>query len=96
MDKDLIHCVKGHSYSVGEILCGPSEVNTDPSKLFASLTPNNQLYYAVLYLSPSDYHHYHAPTAMTLKERQHIIGLLNPVMPSYLLSHKVNFNLCIH
>jgi phosphatidylserine decarboxylase len=87
----MIHCVKGHSYSVGELLVGSKEGVGLTASLFPSLArePDRCLYYVVFYLSPADYHHYYTPTSVVLKERHHVIGLLNPVMPKYLLSHTV-------
>jgi len=88
---NMIHCVKGHSYTVGEFLYGGRFKNADIKKIFPSLekNPNQSLYYTVFYLSPSDYHRYHCPTSILFKSRSHVIGYLNPVMPSYLLSHKL-------
>ncbi len=83
--------MKGHCYNVGELIFGPEFADAELPKVFPSLAkdPNKTLYYTVFYLSPSDYHRYHAPTSMVLHERWHVPGYLNPVMPSYLLKHKV-------
>ena len=89
-----INCVKGHSYSVGELLYGEKYAAADIKKLFTSLetNPNQTLYYAVLYLPPYDLHRYYSPTTLFLKERRHVVGLLNPVKPKYLLKHRVILN----
>jgi phosphatidylserine decarboxylase len=85
---DSIFCVKGHNYSVGDLLYGPEFAQVSSDELFPSLK-NNTLYYAVLYLSPADFHRYFSPTEILLKERCHVLGYLNPVKPKYLLRHKV-------
>jgi len=85
---DCIRCVKGHNYSVGDLLYGPEFTHIPSKELFPSLK-DNTLYYAVLYLSPADLHRYFSPTELLLKERCHILGYLNPVKPEYLLANKV-------
>ena len=40
------------------------------------------LYQAVIYLSPSDYHRFHSPTAWTIHKRRHFPGKLYSVAPS--------------
>jgi len=44
----------------------------------------NNLYYAVFYLSPGDYHGFHAPTDIIVDERRHFSGELYPVNESAL------------
>ena len=88
---DKIYCVKGHTYPIGEMLYGKEYAMATSKELFPSLSkdPSITLYYVVLYLSPSDYHRYHSPTSLLLKERCHVIGYLNPVKPVFLLKNKV-------
>ncbi|PVU85323.1 hypothetical protein BB560_007063 [Smittium megazygosporum] len=43
--------------------------------------PNNQLYYAVIYLAPGDYHRFHSPTDWTAQTRRHFSGELYSVSP---------------
>ena len=59
--------IKGFSYSVSALL-GVTE---------RDLPPN--LYYANLYLSPRDYHRYHAPCDMFVESLTHFKGALLPV-----------------
>jgi phosphatidylserine decarboxylase len=42
----------------------------------------------VIYLSPGDYHRFHAPAIHTAQYRRHIVGYLAPVKPSYVAKHK--------
>lgn len=42
----------------------------------------------VIYLAPSDYHRFHAPTFLHTDFRRHIVGYLDPVKPSYVNKHK--------
>ncbi|OXM17139.1 archaetidylserine decarboxylase [Paenibacillus herberti] len=60
--------IKGQDYTVDELL------NRSPRT-------GNYLngYYAVLYLSPTDYHRIHAPVDGTIIEREHLPGRVYPV-----------------
>jgi len=93
IDDNKIHCVKGHTYTIGELLYGKKYADVKPNEIFPSLnkTTNQSLYYAVLYLSPSDCHRYYSPVSLVLKERCHILGHLRPISPKYLMKHKVIF-----
>lgn len=55
--------------------------------------PSNSLYSAVLYLSPADYHHIHAPAGLAIAERVHIPGRLLPVLEAYAAHVKGLFTL---
>lgn len=46
-------------------------------------TENIQLYFAVIYLSPGDYHHYHSPVDWVCKLRRHFPGDLYSVAPYF-------------
>lgn len=59
--------IKGFSYEVAPLL-GVNAVDLPPN-----------LYYANLYLSPRDYHRYHAPTDMFVESVVHFKGALLPV-----------------
>lgn len=47
----------------------------------------SKLYQIVLYLSPGDYHRYHAPADFLVKRSNHVSGKLAPVYVNYLLQH---------
>ncbi|SCW04007.1 LAFE_0H03862g1_1 [Lachancea fermentati] len=49
--------------------------NTDPT--------NTQLFFAVIYLAPGDYHHYHSPVNWVCKLRRHFPGELFSVAPYF-------------
>lgn len=68
--------IKGFSYSVSALL-GASE---------RDLSPN--LYYANLYLSPRDYHRYHAPCDMFVESIVHFTGKLLPVHKKSLVKNQ--------
>ena len=68
-------CVKGHFYNLGELL-GDSLLENEKSK---SLT------YANIYLSPKDYHHYHAPCDIFIEEALYIPAKLYSVAKKYLI-----------
>ncbi|MDR1008432.1 MAG: phosphatidylserine decarboxylase [Campylobacteraceae bacterium] len=63
--------IKGFSYSVNSLL-GNYTLKQDKERLKGGLFIN-------FYLSPSDYHHYHAPCDMTVLKATHIPGALYPV-----------------
>ncbi|MBM4371735.1 MAG: phosphatidylserine decarboxylase [Deltaproteobacteria bacterium] len=64
--------VKGHAYSVEEFLGGPEEAGSF-----------RRGWYAVLYLSPGDYHRIHCPVDGTLRSWKHIPGTLVSVQPFF-------------
>jgi phosphatidylserine decarboxylase len=41
--------------------------------------PNNDLYYAVFYLAPGDYHRFHSPSKFEVDKIIHIPGFLRKV-----------------
>ncbi|MDR2635267.1 MAG: phosphatidylserine decarboxylase [Campylobacteraceae bacterium] len=63
--------IKGFSYSIN-LLLGSYTPRKDKEKLKNGLFIN-------FYLSPSDYHHYHAPCDMRVLKATHIPGALYPV-----------------
>lgn len=44
---------------------------------------HKQLYFAVIYLAPGDYHHFHSPTSWVTTLRRHFIGELFSVAPFF-------------
>lgn len=68
-DEFLAFSIKNHTYSVNELLQGVCEAN-DLAK---------GCEYANLYLSPRDYHHYHAPCDMQILAASYTSGLLRSV-----------------
>ncbi|MDR0762115.1 MAG: phosphatidylserine decarboxylase [Campylobacteraceae bacterium] len=63
--------IKGFSYSINSLL-GAYTLKKDKERLQDGLFVN-------FYLSPSDYHHYHAPCDMRVLKATHISGALYPV-----------------
>ena len=61
--------IKGHTYSLEELL----------KDSFAKNELENGLNYANIYLSPRDYHHYHAPCNMQILSATYTSGLLYSV-----------------
>lgn len=43
--------------------------------------PGNQLFFAVIYLAPGDYHRFHSPTPWVVERRRHFVGELFSVSP---------------
>lgn len=63
--------IKGFSYCIKDLL-GDFTLSKERKKLAGGV-------YANLYLSPADYHHYHAPCDMKILKATHIPGKLYPV-----------------
>ncbi|TRY61261.1 hypothetical protein TCAL_04183 [Tigriopus californicus] len=70
-----IEQVKGVRYSLRYFFGGEL-----PSQTFEH--DAGQLYYAVIYLSPGDYHGFHSPVEWTILKRKHFSGHLLSVSPS--------------
>lgn len=75
MDGDRLLQIKGMDYSLARLLKG-----IDREKIDALQGGS----YLNFYLSPKDYHRYHAPAAMTVHTALHIPGKLFPVNFKYL------------
>lgn len=53
------------------------------SNTLDNFSGNKQLYFAVIYLAPGDYHRYHSPTNWVTTLRRHFIGELFSVAPFF-------------
>ncbi|GAB1518300.1 phosphatidylserine decarboxylase family protein [Rhizoctonia solani] len=47
----------------------------------SALKPDNELFFAVVYLAPGDYHRFHSPAAWVVERRRHFAGELFSVSP---------------
>jgi len=75
LEKDLILQIKGMEYSVEEMLTYHCAKNFDKV---------NNGEYMNFYLSPKDYHRYHAPIGFKIERLIHVPGKLYPVNLKYL------------
>ena len=75
------------------VLCLLKDPRYPVSPFFLPPDPSNSLYSAVLYLSPADYHHVHAPASLAISERVHVPGRLLPVLEAYAAHVKGLFTL---
>ncbi|MDR1912498.1 MAG: phosphatidylserine decarboxylase [Helicobacteraceae bacterium] len=80
IENNTLFQIKGMPYSLYKLLPYISKEN---------LTPFEGGYYSNFYLSPRDYHRYHAPIALKLTKLTHIPGKLLPVNMPF-LRHKLN------
>ena len=69
--------IKGHSYSIKELLF--TSIDDDFEKY------SNDLVYANIYLSPKDYHHYHAPCDLQVLSAYYVPAKLYSVAKKYLM-----------
>ncbi len=61
-----------------------SQIIKISSKLYRSQTDDSHcLYYAVIYLDPGDYHHFHSPANWVATTRRHFAGELYSVAPYF-------------
>jgi len=60
---------------------GTSSIRRMPQHVTAGVKPENELYFAVIYLAPGDYHRFHSPSAWVVEKRRHFAGELFSVSP---------------
>jgi phosphatidylserine decarboxylase len=90
---DCVEQVKGVTYSLRQFL-GPADWiplttndrhvslgTSDFGNAIKCQGKDTQLYHAVIYLSPGDYHRFHSPTEWTVAFRRYFPGLLLSVSP---------------
>lgn len=70
-DKSLYRTTLSQIIKIGSKLYQPHRDNT------------HRLYYAVIYLDPGDYHHFHSPTNWVATTRRHFAGELYSVAPYF-------------
>ncbi|CCH41744.1 Phosphatidylserine decarboxylase proenzyme 1,mitochondrial [Wickerhamomyces ciferrii] len=81
--KKIIYKEEGDkSVEVGtkKVLQVASEISSNKAK---SSQNDKELFYAVIYLAPGDYHRYHSPTDWVVTLRRHFIGELYSVAPYF-------------
>ena len=49
-----------------------------PSEVTRKINTDNQLFFAVIYLAPGDYHRFHSPAAWVVEKRRHFAGKFEP------------------
>lgn len=89
---DSVFLVKGRTYGFTELVTGVT--NPITTKGFTDRikhNKDNKMYSVVFYLCPGDYHRYHSPADINVKQRIHIAGNLYPVKPSYVENNDVIF-----
>ena len=79
-DGDIIEQVKGVRYKLSALL-GERNASylADVAANAAAQSPRRDLYHCIIYLAPGDYHGYHSPVDMVIKERLHIPGYMMSV-----------------
>lgn len=73
---------KGLKPSVGKDLSVAQNLTPTPFEMIHQSSHSN-LYFAVIYLAPGDYHRYHSPTNWVTTLRRHFIGELFSVAPFF-------------
>lgn len=85
VEKDDVMQVKKSSYSMCEFFTGKEEckyVEQEIDRLRKN--KETQLYSLIFYLSPGDYHRFHAPMDFALTDFHHFKGELKTVSPDYI------------
>ena len=59
---------------------GPKPSSSRPTSR-PVVRPGNQLFFAVIYLAPGDYHRFHSPAPWVVERRRHFVGELFSVSP---------------
>lgn len=84
--------VKDISYKLGELLTGiPNYPIENETMENMKRNKENKLFHCILYLCPGDYHRFHSPTELIVKQRNHILGTLLPVKEQYALTGKMKY-----
>jgi len=65
---------------------------SEPASLLATPKDGCAFYSAVIYLSPADYHHYHAPVEMEVMQRTHVSGRVLPINPKFVKRYQNLFS----
>ncbi|KAG8824717.1 phosphatidylserine decarboxylase 1 [Serendipita sp. 401] len=59
----------------------PLAYGTSPQSAVKKVKDGNELFFAVIYLAPGDYHRFHSPAAWVVEKRRHFAGELYSVSP---------------
>eukprot|EP01015_Nassula_variabilis_P007050 TRINITY_DN1536_c0_g1_i1.p1 TRINITY_DN1536_c0_g1~~TRINITY_DN1536_c0_g1_i1.p1 ORF type:complete len:284 (-),score=26.19 TRINITY_DN1536_c0_g1_i1:123-974(-) len=81
--------VKGKYYSIGRLLTGNDQylLTQEEIQKMKKKGKDSKIYQIILYLSPGDYHRFHAPTNFSVGKRNHIPGFLYPVKEDYVMQN---------
>ena len=74
VESRTVQQVKGASYDLMAFLGEPDQGSVLDAALLKHTNKNTQLYQCVIYLSPSDYHRFHAPADVTFNTMRHFAG----------------------
>ncbi|ORZ38172.1 phosphatidylserine decarboxylase-domain-containing protein [Catenaria anguillulae PL171] len=92
----IVHGIKGAGYNVQTLLGGGGSSSSSATTTAAGVGKElaavdahhargeSDLYYAVIYLAPGDYHRFHSPANWKVAERRHVHGELLSVSPRLL------------
>ena len=84
VESRTVQQVKGASYDLMAFLGEPDQGSVLDAALLKHTNKNTQLYQCVIYLSPSDYHRFHAPADVTFNTMRHFAGTKYSLGPIYL------------
>jgi phosphatidylserine decarboxylase len=95
VEHDEIEQVKGITYSLNALL-GPNPDSKKSPLDGPTFIPkkDHDLFFAVVYLAPGDYHRFHSPTEWKVKLMRHFAGEMFSVSPSMVkrLRHLFSLN----
>ncbi len=94
VENKQVEQVKGVTYQLDKLL-GPGAFDEEEQEAprFANfnskcgvpvIAPSggNELFHAIIYLGPGDYHHFHSPTDWNVQMTRHIVGRYNLMLAS--------------
>jgi phosphatidylserine decarboxylase len=91
--QSTLDSIKGRKYSFTTFLTSLSDDNFEDYKSSLKKNPENELYYITIYLSPGDYHRFHAPADWEVTYRRHLYGYLLGVFDLNMLRKKNIFTI---
>ena len=91
VDNDKVLSVKGSTYSLCHFLTNDVNCQWQEKELGGlKKKTGNQLYSLIFYLSPGDYHRFHSPSDIIVREFEHFKGDTQLVEPGNLMRNPVS------
>jgi len=93
IEGNQVMLVKGNNYLLSEMLEGPKKLElSDEEMQQLKKNKDSEMYSAIFYLRPGDYHRYHSPSNFTVRNVRHITGDLKTVNKDFIFKFKVTLS----